>query len=120
MMTGSSESDIQTAIERHHIRNRELQELIASKGIDLALPRSIDLHFWASSEAAAHNLVRVLEAEGYSPVVTNPSVSDPALWNVEAQVEASPLRIVEPYFVEKLVRLAAENGGEFDGWGTSI
>ncbi len=58
MMTGPSESDIQTAIERHYTRNRELKQLIASKGIDLALPLSIDLHFWAFSEAAAHNLAR--------------------------------------------------------------
>jgi hypothetical protein len=46
-------------------------------------------------------------------------VADASLWNIEASVNATPLSVVAPVFVEDLVRLAAANEGEFDGWGTS-
>ena len=119
-MTRLSERDIQAAVNRHRARNRELKELIESKGVDLGAMRFIDLHFWAFGPEAAAKLAVALEAEGYSPVSKNLSLSDSALWNVETQVESNPLAITSSAYVEKLVRLAAENRGEFDGWGTSL
>lgn len=113
-------SEIEEAIQKHRARNRELLKLIASKGDDPAVPQPIDLHFWASNEAAARKLSAALEERGYSPVSTNRSVDEPSLWNVETNVEASPLSVGAPFFVETLVRLASEYDGEFDGWGTSI
>lgn len=115
-----SEADIQTSVERHAARNDELKKLIESKGVDLAAQRVIDLHFWADGEEAARNLVAALQTEGYRVVSRNPSGRERSLWSVEAQVEASPLSITAPFFVERMVRVAAENDGEFDGWGTSI
>jgi len=115
-----SKVDIQTSVLRHATRNRELKELIESKGVDLAEQRTIDLHFWAGGEEAARNLTAVLQTEGYLVVSQNPSKGNPALWNVEAQVEASPLSVTAPLFVERMVRVAAENEAEFDGWGTSL
>ncbi|MDQ2920440.1 MAG: ribonuclease E inhibitor RraB [Acidobacteriota bacterium] len=115
-----SEADIQKWIVRHAARNRELKQLIESKGADLAGRRIINLHFWSGGEKAARNLAAALQTEGYVVVSRKPSVSDPSLWNVEAQVEGSPLSVTAPLFVERIVRVAAENEGEFDGWGTSI
>jgi hypothetical protein len=115
-----SESEIQKAIENHLARNRELKKLIISKGVDLEEKRTIDLHFWASGEVAARNLGVALETAGYSVGVSKPSESDSSLWSVEGKVNSSPLAVTTPFFVERLVRLAAENQAEFDGWGTSI
>lgn len=113
-------SDIKEAIQKHRARNRELLELIVSKGDDPAVSRPIDLHFWAFNEAAARKLSAALEERRYAPVSTNRSVDEPSLWKVETKVEASPLSVAAPFFVETLVRLASECNGEFDGWGTSI
>jgi hypothetical protein len=113
-------TDIESLIDDHHGRNRELLKSIASKGVDLNLPRDIDLHFWAFSEDAARNLSQALKARGYSPVSWNRAVADPTGWNVETSVRASPASVAVPAFVEDLAKLADANDGEFDGWGTSI
>jgi regulator of RNase E activity RraB len=113
-------TDIESLIEGHHARNRELLKSIASKGADLNLPRDIELHFWAFSEDAARNLSTALEARGYSPVRWNRAVADATVWNVETRVQASPISVAAPAFVEDLAKLADANDGEFDGWGTSI
>jgi regulator of RNase E activity RraB len=113
-------SEIESAIQAHGARNRELLELIASKGADPNVPRDIDLHFWASNENAARKLSAALEARGYSPVAMKRAVADASLWNVETNAHAAPLVVAAPAFVEDLVRLAAANDAEFDGWGTSI
>ena|SRR5258708_6208980 len=113
-------SALEDSIQAHHARNRELLKLIASKGADPNVPRDIDLHFWASNEDAARTLAAGLEARGYSRVARNRAVADTSLWNVETSVHATPLSVVAHVFVEDLVRLAAANDGEFDGWGTSI
>ena len=115
-----SESNIQKTIQGHLARNLGLKELIIRKGVDLDVKRTIDLHFWAHGKVAAHDLVVALEIAGYSVSVSKPSDGDPSLWNVESQLNASPLEVTAPFFVERLVRLAADNQAEFDGWGTSI
>jgi len=79
------------------------------------MPRAIDLHFWASSESAAQKLSATLEGRECSHVSMNRSVGEPSLWNVEAGIEASPVSVTTPVFVD-LVRLASEHDGEFDGW----
>lgn len=113
-------STIEKAVQRHGARNRKLLKVIAGQGVDPAASRAIDIHFWAFSEAAAQNLSAALEANGYSPVALNAAAEDPSVWNVETTIEASPLSVAAPFFVEKLVRLASEHNSEFDGWGTSI
>jgi hypothetical protein len=120
VITQLDESDIQAAVERHATRNRELKKLIESKGVDPASSRLIDLHFWAFGEMAANNLAGALQSAGYSPVSKKATESDSAIWSVETQFVASPLAVSAPFFVERMVRLAAENEGEFDGWGTSL
>jgi len=113
-------SEIEQEIQEHCARNRELLKLIASKGDDAAVSRPIDLHFWASNESAAWKLSAALEQRGYFPVSTNRSIDDPSLWNVEASIEASPLSVATPSFVETVVQLAYEHHATFDGWGTLI
>jgi len=115
-----SESEIQKAIQSHLARNRELKKLITSRGVDLEEKRTIDLHFWAYGEVAAHELEIALEAAGYLVSVSKPSEGDSGLWSVESQINTSPPAVTTPFFVEKVVRLAAKHQAEFDGWGTSI
>jgi hypothetical protein len=112
--------DVESIIEDHHARNRELLKSIASKGADVNLPRDIDLHFWTFSEDGARSLCTALEARGFSPVHWNRANADPALWNVEARIQASPVSVAASAFVEELARLADTYDGEFDGWGTSV
>ena len=113
------ESKIQKSIEGHLARNRELKKLIANKGVDPEKKRIIDLHFWASSEGAANDLALALKDAGHG-AASRGRVDGSDLWNVETQVEASPLAVTTPFFVERLVRLAADHDAEFDGWGTAI
>ena len=113
-------SNIESVIQNHHARNRELLKLIANKGADPNLPRAIDLHFWASSEDAARKLSAALETRGYSPVSMNRAVADTSIWNVATRIQASPVSVAARAFVEDLAKLAAGYNGEFDGWGTSI
>jgi hypothetical protein len=112
-------SDIKTVIEGHAARNRELCKLIESKGADLTVKRTIDLHFWADGELAANRLAKVLRERGWPHVKLN-STDDDDVWNVEVQIEASVLEVVDPGLTEELARLAIDNQSEFDGWGTSI
>jgi hypothetical protein len=95
-------SDVEFIIEGHHARNRELLKSIASKGADPNLPRDIELHFWTFSEDGARSLCTALEARGYSPVRWNRAIADPSLWNVETRVQASPLSVAAPTFIEDL------------------
>jgi hypothetical protein len=118
-MRSLSESQIKEAIEGHLAQNRELEKLITEKGVDLTKTRTIDLHFWALNEKSAHDLALALDALGY-PTSIKARVGNSELWNVESQVEASPLGVTAPFFVERLVRLAQDHGAEFDGWGTAI
>ena len=112
-------SDIETVIAGHAARNQELCRLIKSKGADLAVNRTIDLHFWADGELAANRLAKALRERGWPHVKLN-STEDDDVWNVEVQIEASVLEVVDPGLTEELARLAIDNQSEFDGWGTSI
>jgi len=113
------ESKIQALIDGHTARNRELKNLISSKGVALDDRRLIDLHFWAMNERAAENLATALNQAGY-PVTVKSKVEGCDQWNVESQIETSPIAVTAQFFVESLVRLAATHESEFDGWGTSI
>ncbi len=113
------ESTIEELIQGHVARNRELKNLLPEKGVDLVETRIVELHFWASDEKAANDLALALDLIGY-PAAKPSRSNDSDLWNVESQVEASPLAATDPFFVERLVRLAAEHEAEFDGWGISI
>ncbi len=113
------EPDLKDVIAGHFSRNRELCNLIESKGADLAAKRPIDLHFWADGELAAHRLANALRERGWLHVELD-RTEDGGVWNVEVHIEASVAEIVDPGQTEELARLAKDNQSEFDGWGTSI
>ena len=112
-------SDLKSVIAGHVARNRELCKLIESKGADLSAKRPIGLHFWADNEFAAHGLANALREHGWSKIKLDPP-EDNCVWNVEVQIEASVIEIVDLGLTEELARLAMDNQGKFDGWGTSI
>ena len=112
-------SDLKDVIAGHVARNWELCKLIESKGADLTAKRTIDLHFWADGELAAHRLATVLRERGWSHVEINPT-EDVSVWNVEVHIEASVLEVVDRGFLEAIARLAMDSQGQFDGWGTSV
>src|SRR5512143_3219211 len=110
---------LEAVVAGHVARNRDLCKLIESKGADLADERLIDLHFWADGEVAAHRLANALRERGWSQVKLNPT-GEEGVWNVEVQIEASVLDIVDLGFTREVAPLAMDNRGEFDGWGTSV
>lgn len=97
----------------------ELDELILkqlrSRGADLLRPRHI-LHFlYFADEAAAGKAAVVVEAAGYETSVTEPDERI-AEWLVRAEtirvVNETTVHAFRPWFEQ----LAAEHGGEYDGW----
>ena len=110
---------VNAVVAGHAPRNRELCNLLESKGVDLAAERLIDLRFWANGERAAEKLALALGERGWSGTRRN-ATSDPEIWNVEVQIRSSVLAVVDPVLTAELARLAIENHGEFDGWGTSV
>lgn len=114
-----TEIEIAESVAGHSARNHELVRLITSKGADLELARRIDLHFWAPSESSAGQLAQALRNAGLANVF-HASSNGATRWNVEGQVHQPVTSVVEPQYVERFVRLAAEHAAAFDGWGTSL
>jgi len=112
-------SDLKSVIASHVARNWKLCQLTENKGADLSAKRCIDLYFWAENEFAAHRLANTLRECGWSQIKLNPLDHD-TVWNVEVQIEASVVEIIDLVFTEKLSRLAMDNQSKFDGWGASI
>jgi hypothetical protein len=108
------------AVAAHQARNRELVKLIESKGASITQSRPIDLHFWVQDEDTARKLEQALQREGCSTSSAIAPVGDDERWSVEGHIQASVANVTDKVFTEKLVRLAVEYGGEFDGWGTSL
>jgi hypothetical protein len=109
---------LEDVVAGHIARNLELCKVLESKGVDLAVARFLDLHFWADDELAAHRLAAALRERGYAEVTLGPTEAE--FWNVEAEIEAPVVDVVETGFVEQLAQLARDNRGEFDGWGTEV
>lgn len=92
------------------------------KAIDLNEPRPIDFHFWAWTQRDAAVLARSLYDMGFliRLLAPSPAEGDPDRWAIEAGANVSPDQAVGRDLTAKLVRLAAEEDAEFDGWGTSV
>lgn len=115
------ERDIAGHLERNVVLVARLQEL----GVDIELPRSVDLHFWAEDKDSAEELARALEAEGFAisafgPRMLGPKRQHPREFNVEATRVLSPTQVVAPDFVRMIATLARQRLSVFDGWGTSV
>ena len=110
--------DIATSLAGHRERNVHLAALIREKGARLDEPRVIECHFWASSQNAAEQLAKALQAKGF--VKLQVTQSEGNLWNVEMATTQSVNDIVSEGFTVDMVETAATFDGSFDGWGTSI
>ena len=90
--------------------------------VNLAKPREVDLNFWANGPKAAKSLAAALKERGYVVKSLQPAVGEKksGLWAVDVAAKVAPETVISECFTEELVRLAANLGGKFDGWGTSI
>jgi hypothetical protein len=118
-MNPVSEAEIASEVEAHEARNRALLERIRELGAVLDAPRVIDCHFWAATREIAGTLIAKLQEKGLIELsATPPDAEGP--WNVEGQLNETPSFVASRKVTEELVRLAAECGGQYDGWGTSV
>ncbi len=91
---------------------------LAGMGADLSRPRQI-LHFLEfASGAAAEDAQAALERGGYEVTVSRPD-EETTHWLVRAEahrvVSATTVRAFRTWFE----RLAAEHGGDYEGWEAS-
>src|SRR5258706_5895672 len=119
-MTNSD--DIARSIEGHNRRNLALRDSLHQKGILLDDPRAVELHFWSTEQRDAALLARALYQSGFLILVLSPSEQEngSVLWNVEAGLKETISKGISSEFTEKMVRLAAGQSSEVDGWGTRV
>jgi len=118
----SAELPLEEQVRSHEQRNLALVEKLVSMGVNPALPRGIDLHFFLPSANAARTLASGLQIRGIQAVeVDEPTPGDP---DPETSLTVSVLETVltvttRPY-IEFLVQAAAQFHGIHDGWGTEV
>ena len=116
----SRSKDFDSAVAGHVARNLALLALIAKRGGNVDEGRTVDLHFTAADELSADQLAKALERFGATSVVRRRTTNSPALWNVEAEYRTTVSGLTQRQTVEKLVRIAFDHHGTFEGWGTSL
>jgi len=120
-MASVTEDDIQAAIAGHRVRNVELGRVLASKGVELAEKRPVDVHFWADDQRDAALLARELFRIGFLVKLLCPSEDrKDGRWNIEAGALVPPDQVLGDHLTEQLVRMAANCGAVYDGWGTQV
>lgn len=115
-------ADIATAIKEHRDRNHVLKLNFEQRGVDLHDPRPIDFHFWAWTQRDAAILARSLYQMGFLVrlLAPAPAPNDADRWSIEAGAKIPLIQATGDELTEKLVRIAADEDGVFDGWGTSV
>ena len=113
---------VEEIVYGHEVRNAELRQVLASHGVKMDAPRTIECHFWTWSEQDNRQLAEALEARGFTILRRGPAAisENPPLWNLEAAVEQSVDLTIAREFVSDLARLADSYAGEYDGWGTKV
>jgi hypothetical protein len=114
-----NQDDIVQQIDGHAARNADLLQRIRDLGARLEVARAIELHSWAPTREIAGILVERLIETGLTDLTATPPIDD-GPWSVEGQLHESPLVVASSQRTAELVRLAADCGGQYDGWGTSI
>jgi regulator of RNase E activity RraB len=117
-----TEAEIKGIVKGHEERNSELLRTLATRGVSLDDPRSIQHHFWVNTQREASLLARKLYDRHFlvstiSPVKTEDGST---FWNVEAEVEQAASVAASSDTVDELTRLAASFEAIYDGWGTSV
>ncbi len=117
-----SAGDVESAIARHRSRNASLKRALEDKAVPLYEERPVDVHFWACSQRDAAVLARKLYQLGFLVKLIAPAAAemDQDKWSVEAGARIAPHKMISDEFTETLVRLAADEDAEYDGWGTAV
>jgi hypothetical protein len=118
-MSAQSDDEFAREVEAHQARNVSLLDRLRELGAPLDAPRVIDCHFWAPTREVAGVLVTRLLEKGLTELSSTPPGTE-GPWSIEGQLHESPKFVASRKVTEELVLLAAECGGQYDGWGTSV
>ena len=114
------ENGILESIRGHEARNAALLEKLTENGVTLEEARPVDHHFWAPDQNSAALLAKALYERQYLVTAIGPAHEEgqAEVWDVSTQITRSPREAASSSLSEELVRLAAEFGATYDGWGT--
>jgi len=115
-----SHHEIVSQVEGHIERNERLVARLRELGVSYEDTIDAEVHFWADSQKGASDLGSELYRLGYRVLVLGPAADGSQRWNLEAGIRATLESVVSRETIELLVRLAAESGASYDGWGTSV
>ena len=104
----------------HEQRNVVLVQRLVEMGVDPALPRLIDLHFFMPSPVAARELAAKLQVRGVGEVVVGKPNPTDGNTSLTISVLESVSTITRRPYIEFLVQTASDLRGIHDGWGTSV
>ena len=107
-------------VDEFRRRDAKVLEVLRSKGVDLGIPREIDLHFLAPSKDVALRLVAALQSAHTGAASIGDTKSGVSEISVTFTVTTSVKVVTAAAHVERRIRLAASLGATHDGWGTSV
>ncbi len=109
------------SIKGHAVRNAALLKDLRLRGVDVSLSHSVEHHFWARDQRSAALLAQRLYELGHLILVISPVDEDGSkMWNVEAGIQRTLEDAGGERVTDELVRLAAQFGATYDGWGANI
>ena len=116
-----TKAELKKQIDGHNRRNRELLEVLRSKGLNEEDQIDAEYHFWVDNHVNAVAFAKRLYDEGFLVLVISP-VDDNGgtTWNLEAQKTSSVKNAASANNTEYLVRMASNHDATYDGWGTRI
>jgi len=117
-----SDNAIHDAMHGHRNRNLALRAQFEKRGVNLDQPRSVDFHFWASTQRDAAVLARSLYEKGFliHMLAPAPGENAPDRWSIEGGLKIPLTLALGERLTEELIKLASAEDATFDGWGTSI
>jgi TPR repeat protein len=89
--------------------------MVEQGGADLDQPVPVQHWLYVASQDAAERIAQQASAQGFAAEF-GPSASDDAQWVIRATRHMRPRPEVFARARHPLIRLAAEEGGEYDGW----
>ncbi len=94
-------------------------ELLRQNGSDLTKPHRIDFFFVLPTRPSAESLAKEVQSLGFS-VIGIKRLRDSLLWELQAQRLSVPELASMRLTTVQLTALAAQFGGEYEGWGAPI
>ncbi|MGA7991863.1 MAG: ribonuclease E inhibitor RraB [Thermoanaerobaculia bacterium] len=111
---------IEDQVADHETRNVFLVQRLRGMGVDPAVPRLIDLHFFMPSPSVARELAVALQIRGVKEVLVGQPRPPDGTTSLTISVLESVATIITRPYIEFLVRAAVQLHGVHDGWGTSV